>query len=57
MVRDLDPINDLAFLRMRSNKTEILIAPGIVLSYKFLYHPCDLDEDYILVVLQTPPAE
>eukprot|EP00090_Calanus_glacialis_P017402 TRINITY_DN27119_c0_g1_i1.p1 TRINITY_DN27119_c0_g1~~TRINITY_DN27119_c0_g1_i1.p1 ORF type:complete len:104 (+),score=25.18 TRINITY_DN27119_c0_g1_i1:102-413(+) len=42
VVRDLDPINDLAFLRMRSNKTEILIAP---------------DEDYILVVLQTPPAE
>ena len=42
VVRDLDPINDLRFLRMRSNKTEILIAP---------------DEDYILIVLQTPPAE
>ena len=28
VVRDLDPINDLRFLRMRSNKTEILIAPG-----------------------------
>ena len=42
VVRDLDPVNDLRFLRMRSNKTEILIAP---------------DEDYILIVLQTPPAE
>ena len=30
MVRDLDPVNDLRFLRMRSNKTEILIAPGII---------------------------
>ena len=29
VVRDLDPINDLRFLRMRSNKTEILIAPGL----------------------------
>ena len=28
VVRDLDPINDLRFLRLRSNKTEILIAPG-----------------------------
>merc|ERR1711997_1215847 len=42
VVRDLDPINDLRFLRMRSNKTEILIAP---------------DDDYILIVMQTPPAE
>ena len=29
VVRDLDPVNDLKFLRMRSNRTEILIAPGI----------------------------
>ena len=28
VVRDLDPINDLKFLRMRSSRTEILIAPG-----------------------------
>ena len=28
VVRDLDPVNDLKFLRMRSNRTEILIAPG-----------------------------
>ena len=28
VVRDLDPVNDLSFLRMRSNKTEILISPG-----------------------------
>ena len=30
VVRDLDPVNDLRFLRMRSNKTEILIAPGLL---------------------------
>ena len=30
VVRDLDPINELAFLRLRSNKTEFLIAPGYI---------------------------
>ena len=29
VVRDLDPVNDLKFLRMRSSRTEILIAPGL----------------------------
>ena len=28
VVRDLDPTNDLTFLRVRSKKHEILIAPG-----------------------------
>ena len=28
MVRDLDPQNDLTFIRVRSKKNEILIAPG-----------------------------
>merc|ERR1712037_1038920 len=42
VVRDLDPVNELAFLRLRSTKTEFLIAP---------------DKDYVLVVLQTPPSE
>ena len=28
VVRDLDPINEMTFLRLRSNKTEFLIAPG-----------------------------
>lgn len=27
-VRDLDPQNDLTFLRIRSKKNEIMIAPG-----------------------------
>lgn len=27
-VRDLDPTNDLTFLRVRTNKHEIMIAPG-----------------------------
>ena len=28
-VRDLDPQNDLTFLRLRTKKQEILMAPGI----------------------------
>lgn len=31
-VRDLDPQNDLTFLRIRSKKHEIMVAPGKVLS-------------------------
>ncbi|KAM4030391.1 dynein light chain roadblock-type 1 isoform 1-T1 [Anomaloglossus baeobatrachus] len=38
-VRDIDPQNDLTFLRVRSKKNEIMIAP---------------DKDYILVVIQQP---
>ena len=59
VVRDLDPVNDLRFLRMRSNKTEILIAPGMLDSqHFFVFWPYfHLDEDYNLIVLQTPPAE
>lgn len=34
VVRDLDPQNDLTFLRVRSKKHEIMIAPG---KYHFLY--------------------
>ena len=59
VVRDLDPVNELAFLRLRSTKTEFLIAPGdankknMCQSFVFL---CP-DKDYVLVVLQTPPSE
>ena len=28
VVRDLDPTNDLTFLRLRSKKHEIMVAPG-----------------------------
>ncbi|XP_066442327.1 dynein light chain roadblock-type 1 isoform X1 [Eleutherodactylus coqui] len=38
-VRDIDPQNDLTFLRVRCKKNEIMIAP---------------DKDYILVVIQQP---
>ena len=41
-VRDLDPQNDLTFLRIRSKKHEIMVAP---------------DKDYILIVIQNPNAE
>ena len=34
VVRDLDPMNDLAYLRVRSGKTEILVAPGRKLQVK-----------------------
>uniref|UniRef100_A0A8C1HBB0 Dynein light chain roadblock n=1 Tax=Cyprinus carpio carpio TaxID=630221 RepID=A0A8C1HBB0_CYPCA len=39
MVRDIDPQNDLTFLRVRSKKNEIMIAP---------------DKDYFLIVIQNP---
>merc|ERR1711970_1411641 len=38
-VRDLDPQNDLTFLRVRSKKHEIMVAP---------------DRDYLLIVIQNP---
>mmetsp|Transcript_7840 Transcript_7840/g.18240 ORF Transcript_7840/g.18240 Transcript_7840/m.18240 type:complete len:102 (+) Transcript_7840:33-338(+) len=40
-VRDLDPGNDLTFLRLRSKKHEIMIAP---------------DKEYMLIVIQNPSA-
>ena len=42
IVRDLDPMNDLTFLRIRSKKHEIMISP---------------DKEYILIVIQDPNAE
>ncbi|KAK7086184.1 Dynein light chain roadblock-type 2 [Halocaridina rubra] len=38
VVRDLDPTNDLTFLRVRSKKHEIMIAP---------------DKEYMLIVVQN----
>ena len=32
-VRDIDPQNDLTFLRVRSKKNEIMVAPGIYARY------------------------
>eukprot|EP00754_Rhynchopus_humris_P045610 Rhum_TRINITY_DN5093_c0_g1::Rhum_TRINITY_DN5093_c0_g1_i1::g.16363::m.16363/K10419/DYNLRB, DNCL2; dynein light chain roadblock-type len=41
-IRDLDVTNDLTFLRLRSKKHEILVAP---------------DKDYILIVVQEPVCD
>ncbi|XP_005986818.1 dynein light chain roadblock-type 1 [Latimeria chalumnae] len=38
-VRDIDPQNDLTFLRVRSKKNEIMVAP---------------DKEYFLIVIQNP---
>jgi len=38
-VRDIDPQNDLTFLRIRSKKHEIMVAP---------------DKEYMLIVIQNP---
>lgn len=35
VVRDLDPSNDLMFLRMRTKKHEIMVAPGKLLQLYF----------------------
>ena len=40
-VRDIDPQNDLTFLRIRSKKHEIMIAP---------------DKEYMLIVVQNPAS-
>jgi len=39
VIRDLDPQNDLTFLRIRSKKHEIMVAP---------------DKEFLLVVIQDP---
>jgi dynein light chain roadblock-type len=39
MIRDLDPTNDLTFLRIKTRLDEIMVAP---------------DKDYILIVVQGP---
>ena len=41
-VRTLDPQNDLTFLRIRSKKHEIMVAP---------------EKEYMLIVIQEPPKE
>ncbi|XP_067358899.1 dynein light chain roadblock-type 2 [Channa argus] len=38
-VRDIDPQNDLTFLRIRSKKHEIMVAP---------------ENDFLLIVIQNP---
>jgi dynein light chain roadblock-type len=40
-IKQLDPSNDLDFLRLRSKKHEILVAP---------------EQDYLLIVIQEPVA-
>lgn len=39
MIRDLDPTNDLTFLRIKTHNDEIMVAP---------------DKDYMLIVVQGP---
>ncbi|XP_033755143.1 dynein light chain roadblock-type 2-like isoform X2 [Pecten maximus] len=39
VVRDIDPQNDLTFLRVRSRKHEIMVAP---------------EKDYLLIAIQNP---
>ncbi|KUF92958.1 Myosin protein [Phytophthora nicotianae] len=43
-IRTLDPTNDMTFLRIRSKKHEIMIAPGTARA----------DKDYALIVIQNP---
>ena len=41
LVRDLDPTNDLSFLRIKTRNEEIMVTP---------------DEDFILIAIQGPKA-
>ncbi len=38
VVRDIDPQNDLTFLRIRSKKHEIMVAPGNLKLMQHCYH-------------------
>ncbi|KAK2963150.1 putative Dynein light chain roadblock-type 2 [Blattamonas nauphoetae] len=52
-VKKLDDGDDLTFIRLRTTKNEILVAPGF--SRIFSSHLSSLsDRDYILVVIQVP---
>lgn len=42
MIRDLDPTNDLAFLRIKTKNEEILVTP---------------DKDYMLIAIQGPRVQ
>jgi len=42
MIRDLDPSNDLASLRIKTKNEEILVTP---------------DKDYMLIAVQGPKAQ
>ncbi|XP_053297896.1 dynein light chain roadblock-type 1, partial [Pleuronectes platessa] len=54
-VRDIDPQNDLTFLRIRSKKNEIMIAPGIHPSILPSIHAERVSyKDYFLIVIQNP---
>jgi len=54
-VRDLDPQNDLTFLRIRTKKQEILVAPGKIFFFLFFFEEfiLSLDKDYLTIVLQA----
>lgn len=41
LVRDLDPTNDLAFLRIKTRNEEIMVTP---------------DKDFMLIAIQQPKA-
>eukprot|EP00126_Sphaerothecum_destruens_P006946 Sdes_comp19603_c0_seq2m11338 len=61
-VRDLDPQNELTFLRIRSKKHEIMIAPGnfphshpFETPHFYLFSTSKKpDKEYLLIVIQNP---
>ncbi|OLP78671.1 Dynein light chain roadblock-type 2 [Symbiodinium microadriaticum] len=54
-----DPQNDLTFLRIRSKKHEIMVAPDRARAGALLYAECvrGATKDYILIVIQDPNAD
>ena len=59
VVRELDPTNDLTFLRIRTKKHEIMVAPGnLCKGYIFSNHiqlntSALADKEYMLIVVQN----
>lgn len=64
MVKDLDPANDLTFLRIRSKKCEIMVAPRkrSLVDFNWLfacvYWNCSISErDLLLIVIQKAVSD
>lgn len=63
VVRDIDPQNDLTFLRIRSKKHEIMVAPGKSTRFKIVslekvdlfysHYYSKIDKEYLLIVIQN----
>lgn len=64
LIKEMDSTNDLSFIRLRTKKHEVLVAPGKDLFYsyqdtghshylKYICFTVFLDKDYAMIVIQN----